>query len=156
MSEKNKIDALDKKIGEYQNKINELSNERRKIIQEESDKYRYITSFVVKPEHIKLLKRMVVGWDDCEFGAPCIDCKRPYGNSDVVGDIAEILRKKTGNRNKDDFDWTEEFSDWASDLHKQMEVVLQICVFNNGVKEGKYVLEEDYSSEWKYVGVGEK
>lgn len=28
---------------------------------------------------------------DCEYGAIGIDCKRPFGNSDVEGDILEKL-----------------------------------------------------------------
>ena len=47
--------------------------------------------FELTEEHIKLLRQMCVSWDDCEFGAPAIDCKRPYGNSDVYSDIAKIL-----------------------------------------------------------------
>ncbi len=47
--------------------------------------------FEVKLEHLKLLKRAYVRWEDCEFGAPSIDCKRPYGNSSVVEDMFEIL-----------------------------------------------------------------
>jgi len=30
-------------------------------------------------------------WYGCETGAPGLDCKRPYGNSDVEGDVCEIL-----------------------------------------------------------------
>lgn len=64
-------------------------------------------TFEVKEEHIKLLRSAYTSWDDCEFGAPAIDCKRSYGNSDVLGDMAEILnisltgrrgRRKTPNR----------------------------------------------------------
>lgn len=29
--------------------------------------------------------------DSCEYGSPGLDCKRPFGNSDVEGDILEIL-----------------------------------------------------------------
>lgn len=49
------------------------------------------TTFTVTDDHLKLLRRASVGWSDCEFGAPEIDPKRPYGNSNVLGDIAEIL-----------------------------------------------------------------
>jgi hypothetical protein len=48
-------------------------------------------TFALKPEHIMLLRRAFVGWQECETGAPEIDPKRPYGNSDVAGDVAEIL-----------------------------------------------------------------
>ena len=29
--------------------------------------------------------------DNCEFGGLGVDCKRPFGNSDVCGDILEII-----------------------------------------------------------------
>ena len=50
---------------------------------------RNVTEFTVTEEHLKLLRRAYVDWEDCEFGAPAIDCKRPYGNSDVIADIGE-------------------------------------------------------------------
>ena len=34
---------------------------------------------------------MFVDWNDCEYGAPTIDPKRPYGNSDVEHEIIAIL-----------------------------------------------------------------
>ena len=45
----------------------------------------------MKEEHLKLLKEMYVGWNECEFGAPEIDPKRPYGDSDVYEDMNKIL-----------------------------------------------------------------
>lgn len=45
----------------------------------------------ITPEHLKLLERLQWEFDDREFGAPGVDCKRPYGNSDVEFDIARIL-----------------------------------------------------------------
>src|SRR4028118_696601 len=47
--------------------------------------------FELTADHIKLIRRMNVGWQSCEAGAPEIDPKRPYGNSCMVGDVAEIL-----------------------------------------------------------------
>jgi hypothetical protein len=48
-------------------------------------------TFNLTEQHIALLKRAYVDWQDMETGAPAIDPKRPYGNSDVVGDVATIL-----------------------------------------------------------------
>lgn len=39
----------------------------------------------------KLLKHANFQWNDCETGAPEIDPKRPYGNSNVEDDVREIL-----------------------------------------------------------------
>lgn len=47
--------------------------------------------FELLPEHLLLLNSMYVGWQHNAFGAPEIDPKRPYGNSDVYMDMVEIL-----------------------------------------------------------------
>ncbi len=47
--------------------------------------------FTVTDDHLTLLQHMYIGWQDCEYGAPEVDPKRPYGNSGVATDIAEIL-----------------------------------------------------------------
>ena len=41
--------------------------------------------------------------DDCEFGGIGVDCKRPFGNSNVEGDILEIIGVK-GSHYRDE--WT--------------------------------------------------
>ena len=103
--------------------------------------------FQVKADHIKLLKRMCVGWDDCEFGAPEIDPKRPYGNSSVHADIAEILGIRE-NDAADDF--TDAEIEWMDSLHIEMETVLQIVVSCNGAKLGTYEADE-YHNNWKLL-----
>lgn len=96
------------------------------------------TQFTITPDHLALLQKMWVSWENCEFGAPSIDCKRPYGNSDVLGDIREIL----GDTESSDDDLTE--------LHAEMETVLQIVVRLNGAQAGDYVAPP-YSSNWERV-----
>jgi hypothetical protein len=57
--------------------------------------------FVVTEDHLKLARRMVVGWCGDEYGAPEIDPKRPYGNSNVVRDMREILGVAEGLDDED-------------------------------------------------------
>ena len=48
--------------------------------------------FEVTEDHLKLVQRMYWQWDDHAYdGAPAVGLKRPYGNSDVMYDIAQIL-----------------------------------------------------------------
>jgi hypothetical protein len=47
--------------------------------------------FVLTDAHVKLLRASYTSWDDTEFGAAAIDPKRPYGNSDVLPDLRELL-----------------------------------------------------------------
>ena len=94
-------------------------------------------------DHIKLLRRAYVRWEDCEYGAPAIDCKRPYGNSSVEEDIAEIL------------DWPindEELSSYqrglAAKLHGETQTALQIFLTTGKMEIGIY--EEEFY-QWKKV-----
>lgn len=42
-------------------------------------------------DHVTLLNASCWDWNECEFGAASMDPKRPYGNSDVLDDLAELL-----------------------------------------------------------------
>jgi hypothetical protein len=42
-------------------------------------------------DHLTLLRRSCWDWNECEFGAASMDPKRPYGNSDVLDDLEELL-----------------------------------------------------------------
>lgn len=49
----------------------------------------------VTEDHIKLLQHMTFDWDDeIEWGAVSSDPKRPFGNSNVEGDVSEILGRE--------------------------------------------------------------
>lgn len=114
--------------------------------------------FEIKEEHMRLLKRLNVQWQDCEFGAPEIDPKRPYGNSDVVQDIKEIIHKD-GELPKNTCKHCEEdnvvypFTDEQyTQFHKDMEKVLQIIFVTGTVSKGIYKQEDEYDYEsWKKV-----
>lgn len=103
--------------------------------------------FELTKDHLKLLQGMEVCWDAGEYGAPAIDCKKPYGNSYVEEDIANILGWKLKNRHGE-----EELSDeqelLAQKLHQEMEFVLQICLQTLSFKEGIYKRENEWS-KWK-------
>ena len=104
--------------------------------------------FIVIEDHLKLIRNMNVGWNDMEFGAPTIDPKRPYFNSDVIKDILLIL----GDRIPEDEDEEEEFINGMYDkirrFHREMQVALQIVLETGRFEPGKYA-KEDY--EWKKV-----
>ena len=98
------------------------------------------TEFKITDAHIKLAQRMYVGWCGDEYGAPEIDPKRPYGNSDVERDIMKIL----GLPIPEDGDVPETMSDYIRKLHESMEVALQIFLVTQKFEVGTYQLTEDY------------
>ena len=128
-----------------------------------------IETFEIKEEHLELLQRMCVGWQDCEFGAPEIDPKRPYGNSDVHQDMIEVLGfnelkegiyefilfgKKWLLKGEDKHNIylegadEEELLKELDKLHKETEQALQICLEIKEFKVGIYE-HEKYGGVWK-------
>jgi hypothetical protein len=102
-------------------------------------------TFNLTNDHIQLLRRFCVGWQDAEFGAPEIDPKRPYGNSSVLLDIHEIL----------DGEEIDELTDTQnarySQLHAETELALQIVLSTGKFETGRYECG-DYSSHWVKIG----
>ena len=109
--------------------------------------------FVITKDHLKLLKKMWVGWQDCEFGAPEIDPKRPYGNSSVTNDIHEILTGESiGCTHSKRDELTEEEEKYYFKMHKEMERVLQICLVTGKFQTGKFEKTNEYNSlSWKKI-----
>lgn len=108
-------------------------------------------SFELKSEHITLLRRAYVRWEDCEFGAPAIDCKRPYGDSDVLDDMAEILGIEPMGTNAYDPDepgFTRDQEDYLNQLHKETQTALQVILSTGSFEPGVYTTS-DYGYEWR-------
>jgi len=104
--------------------------------------------FKITDAHLKLAQRMYVSWDNCEYGAPSIDCKRPYGNSSVTEDILKIL----GLPFPEDGEIPEHLSDYARQVHEDMQTVLQIALVIQKFETGTYQLTESYDvRSWKRV-----
>jgi hypothetical protein len=108
-------------------------------------------TFEITEDHLKLAKKMYVSWDNCEFGAPAIDCKRPYGNSYVEGDIAEILGISDNKRHDDDEPYfTDKDLEYMNKVHKEMQTVIQIALSTGEFSVGNYHMTEDYdNTSWK-------
>lgn len=103
--------------------------------------------FVVTEGHIKLLPHL---WFDfnayAEFGVPEVDPKRPYGNSDVYEDIAEIL----GIEPEDGECFTQAQEHYLYQILTEMTNVINITVRNNGVEVGTYTAPA-YSQNWRRI-----
>lgn len=102
--------------------------------------------FKLTETHIKLLKNANVSWSDCEFGAPGIDCKRPYGNGDVHRDIANILGFPPSDN--EDEPYPEPMLDYFDKLHQSLETALQIVLKVGEFKQGIYEAD-DYHYNWR-------
>lgn len=107
-------------------------------------------TFELKPEHVALLTsgRVYVGWQYCEYGAPEINPKRPYGNSDVEGDVAEIL----GWIPEDDDDGypilSEKQQEAAWKIHRETDQALEVILNAKSFEPGLYKTSNPYSNDW--------
>ena len=128
-----------------------------------------ISPFKITKNHVKLLRRMYTSWDDCEFGSPEIDPKRPYGNSDVHQDMLEILglrelkegiyefklnSRKWLLKGEDEYNIDLEgvdedaLKEELDKLHAEMETVLQILLRVGTLPVGVYESDE-CNENWK-------
>jgi hypothetical protein len=109
-----------------------------------------VKQFTVTDEHLRLLRRAYVGWDEIEFGAPEIDAKRPYGNSNVYGDIAEILGLVDGAwQDEVEEDWPPPELKWRFlRLHVETAIALQIALATGEFRAGPYVRGSEHNT-WK-------
>lgn len=105
-----------------------------------------VSEFTVTEDHLKLLRHVHLYWDYGEgYGAPAIDPKRPYGNSDVERDIAEIL-------DAPDSDWelldgevphpTPDARERFTRLHVETMLVLHVTLAAGEFRPGRYIRDE--------------
>lgn len=115
-----------------------------------------LDTFRLKEEHLKLLRAMWVDWDSAEYGAPCIDSKRPYGNSYVEGDVCEILGWKSPDEEEETvIHGARERRRDARFIHEETETALQIllCFAGQAVTPGLYRQKRPYvNNEWERIG----
>lgn len=109
------------------------------------------TAFVITEEHITLLTNMYVSWEHGEYGAPAIDCKRPYGNSSVDYDIATLLGWYTDEELEEMYENDDEYDMCARarKVHEEMQTVLQIVLRTKSFEPGVYCRSETYIADWK-------
>lgn len=104
-------------------------------------------TFTLTEDHVKLLRRAYVGWQDCETGAPEVDPKRPYGNSSVAQDIAEILGEEY-----DQEDPSESQDRRLLTLHRETQLALQVVLATGAFKLGNYKKKDEYDdTSWFFV-----
>lgn len=112
----------------------------------------YIQRFQVTSSHIKLLKNLYVSWGYDEFGAPCIDPKRPFGNSNVYKDMLDIFGIDYGESVDKFLETHPKHKERLDNLYKDLENCLQILLIDLSIQEGWYEQQNYSSRSWVYIG----
>lgn len=109
------------------------------------------TTFTLTEQHIKLVRAMYVEMLDSSYGkSPAVNCKRPYGNSFIPGDVAEILGIDLVEDGSGDFD--QSTIDGLMAIHNETGLALQIILCTGSFEPGAYVRPELYdTSLWVKV-----
>ena len=108
--------------------------------------------FELTADHLTLLQNMYVEWWDAETGAPGIDPKRPYGNSNVEADIAFMLGWVKSRYEEEETDEIRELYNKAMKLHEETETALQICLLTGKFEPGTYERTVEWNRRsWKKV-----
>ncbi len=89
---------------------------------------------IITEDHLKLLKCAYWDYVDHEYGAPAMNCKRPYGNGDVEEDIAEILGWKLFETKDGETILSKEQSDKAYELHHELVDVIKQVIGEYSIK----------------------
>lgn len=96
---------------------------------------------IITQDHLKLLKNLYIEfYEDVNYGSISSDSKRPFGNSDVLYDIAEILEWEV------DEELTDEQESRAAQLFADLAIVLQICLVNQSFETGEFKLSNKYDT----------
>lgn len=104
-------------------------------------------TFDLKPEHVALLRAAYVDWEDAETGAPCIDPKRPYGNSFVAGDVYEIVNGRPWDG---DDDMPDDVHEQMMQLHRETQTALQVILSTGSFDPGRYIQRRQYdATSWE-------
>jgi hypothetical protein len=86
-----------------------------------------LCGFILKGENMELKKEDMgklekaffenLQRDNCEYGAIGVDCKRPFGNSDVEGDILEIIKVEPEGDDGVDKCWSSKQREYAAAMY---------------------------------------
>lgn len=108
-------------------------------------------TFNLTKDHIELLGEMYVDSHQNSDGAPYINTKRPYGNSNHYTDIHYILTgEKIGVVGSKRDDLNEDEYDKYNKLHREMKTALQIVLCTKSFVPDLYELQEKYDDKsWK-------
>lgn len=114
-----------------------------------------MSSFRLTSEHIKLMSGLYWTWESCEYGAPSVDCKRPFGNSgrhQIVMDMADVLEipeDRIYDKGKDEL--IEPEAERLEALFRDMPKALGIVTRSGSFVPGLYECPP-YTSRWVWTG----
>lgn len=104
--------------------------------------------FELTADHVKLLSRASIRFSDGPYcGAPGLDAKRPFGNSDLVMDMAKILGIDPVPTDDEETHYPVGTRNRMMKLYRELGTALSIVLRSGSFEPGVYV-SEPYRSKW--------
>lgn len=109
-------------------------------------------SFRITEDHLKLLNRTFWEFIKEPYGGhTSMNYKRPYGNSDVLGDVCEIIGSEPFVDHNGEKHYSSSQYEYAKKIHSEMPIVLTIISKTQTVYAGTYECVEDHGNKWVLV-----
>lgn len=104
--------------------------------------------FTLTKQHVDLLRNGNISIDSGPYwGTIGLDCKRPFGNSDIIGDMARIVGiEPLEDDNENIWPKGTEASMWK--LFLELPLALQVILAAGTFEPGEYVSEQ-YMGKWR-------
>ena len=140
-------------MDERQRKLSESANRYMDDNRRLFESLHRATECIVTEDHLKLLRHAHVNtWDPGEyFGAVAVNPKRPYGDSYVTRNIAEILDAPDENWEYEDGETaglTDEGEERFTRLHIETMAALQVVLAAGEFRPGRYRRPTNQSLDW--------
>lgn len=113
-------------------------------------------TFTVTEQHLKLLQRLNLRWEDHYKGAPGADPQRPYGTKWVLEDIAEILDPAGWEAIPDRDEaalgaYEQAHEEEFLRIHKETFEAMDIVLRTGQFKAGTYRRSDPWAHDWTLV-----
>jgi hypothetical protein len=99
-------------------------------------------TFILREDHVRLLRAASISWNEVEWGSPTIDPKRPFGSEDLPEQMARILgvpvpEDKEGRAHT-------RFQRSMLNLYQELKPALQVVLAAGSFEPGTYVQEREH------------
>lgn len=99
-----------------------------------------IIEFILKPEHVKLLRHAKIEWNDTDYGGAAFNAARPYGSQQLFASMATVLEIP--------YERTQVFYDNLTQLHQETAVALQVILKTGKFKATTYRCDK-FTQDWR-------
>jgi len=115
----------------------------------------FIFKYNIKKYHIALIRRMYIDFEDSEKQS-YMSFKRPYGNSNIIGDVAEEYIKSEKINDVND-DWEDDNYTLLIGIHNQVMDIFDLMLKELMLNSTEYVTNNRSNlNNWKPTKLGTK